>query len=153
MANVVSQELRRSLLTAYFNKTLPSDTLFLRLYTSAAGDITETTSLASIAAFEQAGSGYTAKTLSPNTNVPNPDWVIASTASGVRATLANKQWQTDAVTNAVWGDLRYAVITTSSGSQGDILLVRDYGPNKTVTGIGATVTVDNLYYQINDLAV
>ncbi len=151
MANVVSLELRTAILNAYFRRDTPLTTLYLRLFRSSAGSIDESTPLSALSTHEQNGTGYQMHILAPS------DWTVStpSNAGGVRATLANKSWTTAAgnPTTTPWGDLQYAVITDSADFTGNILLVRDYGTGKTVTGIGASVTIDNLYYQINNLVV
>jgi len=66
---------------------------------------------------------------------------------GIRVRLTDQTWTTT-VDN--WNTLRWAVISTTLNNTGNILVARDYGTGKTVTGIGANVTVDDLFYQIND---
>lgn len=140
MANLTSKEMRTAMLSAYFNAGAAPTTLYLRLYTDSAG-ITESTTLTDIAAHEQTGGGYAVKTISPAA------WTVEEGAGGIRARLADQTWTTTADN---WGTLRWAVITDGPGNTGNILLARDYGTGKTVTGIGANVTVDDLFYQIND---
>ena len=153
MANFVSQELRTAMLKSYFNRDIPATSLFLRLFTSSA-NFNEDTTLPMVATvgMEQRGTGYAPKELS--WNVPaapaQGDWTVSTVLGGVRVTLKDQTWTT--AEGIAWGDLQYAVLTDSLGFiTGSILMVRDYGSGKTVTGIGATVTVDNLYYQINDI--
>ena len=140
MANLVSTELRTNLLGAYFSAGAAPTNLYLRLYKDEAA-IVEATTLAEIAANEQAGTGYTVKTLAP------ADWTVEAGTGGIRARLTDQTWTTGADD---WDTLRWAVISTTSDDAGTILLARDYGTGKTVTGVGANVTVDDLYYQIND---
>lgn len=140
MANLVSQELRTALLGAYFSAGAAPVNLYLRLYKDEA-NIVEATTLGDIAANEQAGSGYAVKTLAPG------DWTVEAGIGGIRARLADQTWTTTADN---WNTLRWAVLSTTSDNTGTILLARDYGTGKTVTGVGANVTVDDLFYQIND---
>jgi hypothetical protein len=140
MASFVSQELRDGMLKAYFKGTAAPTLLYLRLYTDNA-NIVETTSLADIASLEQAGSGYAAKTLTAS------DWTVQAGVGGWQVILANQTWSTTADN---WGTLRWAVLSTAADNTGSILLAKDYGTGKTVTGTGASVTISNLYYQIND---
>lgn len=140
MANLVSAELRTAVLAAYFSGGAAPTNLYLRLYKDEAG-IVEATTLADIAANEQSGTGYAAKTLAP------ADWTVEAGTGGIRVRLTDQTWTTGADN---WDTLRWAVISSTSGAGGIILLARDYGTGKTVTGIGANVTVDDLFYQIND---
>lgn len=140
MATFVSQELRDALLNSYFTGGARPTQLFLRLYTDNA-TITDTSTLADVSANEQVGSGYAVKTIAMT------DWTVEADATGRRARMANKTWTTTADN---WGTLRWAVICTSADDTGTILLAKDYGGGKTVTGIGANVTVDTLFYQLND---
>lgn len=140
MANLASQELRTALLAAYFSAGAAPTNLYLHLFKDEA-NITETTTMADIAAHVQTGSGYAVKTLAP------ADWTVEAGVGGIRARLADQTWTTTADN---WNTLRWAVISNSSGLAGTILLARDYGTGKTVTGVGANVTVDDLFYQIND---
>ena len=140
MADLISKEVRSAMLSAYFAGGATPTQLYLRLYKDEAS-ITETTVLADIAANEQSGSGYEVKTLNP------ADWTVEEGTGGIRARLSDQTWTT---TVDDWNTLRWAVISTSEDDTGEILLSRDYGTGKTVTGIGANVTVDDLYFQIND---
>jgi hypothetical protein len=140
MANLVSQELRDGMLKAYFKGAAAPSQLYLRLYTDDA-DITESTALSDISSKEQAGSGYAVKTLSAS------DWTVQAGNGGWEVVLKDQTWTTSADN---WGTLRWAVLATSSDNSGSILLAKDYGKGKTVTGTGANVTVSQLYYQIND---
>lgn len=140
MANLVSQELRTALLAAYFSAGAAPTNLYLHLFKDEA-NITESTTMADIAAQVQTGSGYAVKTLAP------ADWTVEPGTGGIRARLADQTWTTTADN---WNTLRWAVISNSSGLAGTILLARDYGTGKTVTGVGANVTVDDLFFQIND---
>ena len=153
MANFVSQELRTAMLKAYFNRDTPATTLYLRLFRSTAA-FNEDTTLALLSGMnhEQRGTGYTAKVLSHNVLAAGQesDWTVSTVPNlGVRVTLKDQTWTT--AEGVGWDDLQYAVLTDTPSFTGTILMVRDYGAGKTVTGIGATVTVDNLYYQINDI--
>lgn len=140
MANLVSAELRTAVLGAYFSAGAAPTNLYLRLYKDEAA-ITESTLLTDITALEQAGSGYAVKTLAP------ADWTVEAGTGGIRVRLADQTWTTTADN---WNTLRWAVISSTANDTGIILLARDYGTGKTVTGIGANVTVDDLFYQIND---
>ena len=140
MANLVSKELRTALLAAYFSSGAAPVNLYLRLYKDEA-NILEATTLTEIAALEQAGGGYAVKTLAP------ADWTVEEGTGGIRVRLTDQTWTTTADN---WNTLRWAVISTSLNNTGNILVARDYGTGKTVTGIGANVTVDDLFYQIND---
>lgn len=140
MANLVSQELRTAILAAYFSAGAAPTNLYLRLYKDEA-NITEATTLTDIAALEQTGSGYAVKTLAP------ADWTVEPGIGGIRVRLADQTWTTTADN---WNTLRWAVISSTANNTGTILLARDYGTGKTVTGVGANVTVDDLFYQIND---
>lgn len=140
MADLISTELRNHMLSAYFAGGATPTQLYLRLYKDEAS-ITELTELADIAAHEQPGSGYAVKTLNP------ADWTVEEGVGGIRARLSDQTWATTADD---WGTLRWAVISTSADDTGEILLARDYGIGKTVTGTGANVTVDDLFFQIND---
>lgn len=140
MANLVSAKIRTDLLGAYFAAAAAPATLYLRLYKDEA-EITTSSTLADIAAHEQTGGGYAPKTLVP------ADWTVEPGAGGVRVRLSDQTWNSTADN---WGSLRWAVVSTSLDNTGYILLARDYEAGKTVTGIGASVTVDDLYYQIND---
>jgi len=140
MANLVSKELRTAALAAYFSAGAAPTQLFLRLYKDEA-NVIEATTLADIAANEQAGGGYAVKTLAP------ADWTVEEGVGGIRVRLTDQTWTTTADN---WNTLRWAVLATTANNAGTILLARDYGTGKTVTGIGANVTVDDLFYQIND---
>lgn len=142
MANLVSQELRTVVLGSYFVGTGSAANLYLRLYKDEA-NIVESTTLASLTTDgrEQTGGGYAVKTLAPG------DWTVSTVAGGVKVQLVDQTWTTTADN---WNTLRWAVICTTPGDGGTILLARDYGTGKTVTGVGANVTVDDLFYQIND---
>ncbi len=140
MANLVSKELRTALLGAYFSAGAAPVNLYLRLYKDEA-PITEPTELTDITSFEQTGSGYAVKTISP------ADWTVEEGIGGIRVRLTDQTWTTTADD---WSTLRWAVLSTTLNDTGIILLARDYGTGKTVTGIGANVTVDDLFYQIND---
>lgn len=140
MANLVSKELRTAALAAYFSAGAAPVNLYLRLYKDEA-NIVEATTLADITAHEQTGGGYAIKTLAP------ADWAVEQGTGGIRARLADQTWTTTADN---WNTLRWAVLSTSADNTGTILLARDYGTGKTVTGVGANVTVDDLFYQIND---
>jgi hypothetical protein len=140
MANLVSVEFRNALLGAYFAAGAAPVQLYLRLFRDEA-NITESTVLSDIAALEQSGSGYAAKVLAP------ADWTVEAGVGGIRSRLVDQTWTTTADN---WNTLRWAVISTSADNTGDILIAKDYGTGKTVTGVGANVTVDDFYYQIND---
>ena len=140
MANLVSKELRTALLGAYFSAGAAPVNLYLRLYKDEA-NIVEATTLADITAHEQTGGGYATKTLAP------ADWTVEQGIGGIRAILKDQTWTT---TIDNWNTLRWAVLSTTADNTGTILLARDYGTGKTVTGVGANVTVDDLFYQIND---
>lgn len=140
MANLVSKELRTAVLGAYFSGGASPTNLYLRLYKDEA-NIIEATALTDIAANEQTGSGYAVKTLVPG------NWTVSEGVGGIKVQLADQMWTTTADN---WNTLRWAVISTTADNTGTILLARDYGSGKTVTGIGANVTVDDLFYQIND---
>lgn len=140
MANLVSQELRTGVLASYFSGGGVPVNLYLRLYKDEAS-IIEATTLADIAALEQTGGGYAVKTLAP------ADWTVEPGTGGIRVRLTDQTWTTTADN---WNTLRWAVISTTANNTGTILVARDYGTGKTVTGVGANVTVDDLFYQIND---
>lgn len=140
MANLISTELRTYMLSAYFAGGATPTQLYLRLYKDEAS-VVEQTSLTDIAMHEQPGSGYAVKTLNP------ADWTVEEGVGGIRARLTDQTWTTSADD---WDTLRWAVIATSADDTGEILLARDYGTGKTVTGTGANVTVDDLFFQIND---
>jgi hypothetical protein len=140
MANLVSQEMRTAVLAAYFSGGAAPTNLYLHLFKDEA-NITETTTMADIAAQVQAGSGYAVKTLAP------ADWTVEPGTGGIRVRLADQTWTTTADN---WNTLRWAVISNQSNLSGTILMARDYGTGKTVTGVGANVTVDDLFFQIND---
>lgn len=140
MANLVSQELRTAVLAAYFSGGAAPTNLYLHLFKDEA-NITETTTMADIAGQVQAGSGYAVKTLAP------ADWTVEPGTGGIRVRLTDQIWTTTADN---WNTLRWAVISNLSTLTGTILLARDYGTGKTVTGVGANVTVDDLFFQIND---
>jgi len=140
MANLVSQELRTAVLAAYFSGGAAPTNLYLHLFKDEA-NITETTTMGDIAGQVQAGSGYAVKTLAP------ADWTVEPGTGGIRVRLADQTWTTTADN---WNTLRWAVISNLSTLTGTILLARDYGTGKTVTGVGANVTVDDLFFQIND---
>lgn len=139
MPNLVSAELRTAMLSSYFRAEASPTSLYLRLYKDDA-NILEATSLTDIAAYEQTGGGYTVKT------IPASAWTVSEGVNGIKAQMTDQTWTT---TNDFWVGLRWAVICTTSDNTGTILLARDYGIGKTVTGIGANVTVDDLFYQIN----
>ncbi len=140
MANLVSKELRTAALAAYFSAGAAPVNLYLRLYKDEA-NIIEATILTDIASNEQTGGGYSIKTLAPG------NWTVEEGVGGIRARLSDQTWTTTADN---WLTLRWAVISTTTDNTGHILLARDYGTGKTVTGVGANVTVDDLFYQIND---
>lgn len=140
MANLTSKELRTAMMAAYFSAGASPTNLYLRLYKDEA-NIVEATVLTDIAANEQTGGGYAVKTLAP------ADWTVEEGVGGIRVRLTDQTWTTTADN---WNTLRWAVICTSANNTGQILLARDYGTGKTVTGVGANVTVDDLFYQIND---
>ena len=140
MANLVSKELRTAALAAYFSAGAAPVNLYLRLYKDEA-NIVEATTLADISTHERTGGGYAIKTLAP------ADWTVEQGTGGIRARLADQTWTTTADN---WNTLRWAVLSTTADNTGTILLARDYGTGKTVTGVGANVTVDDLFYQIND---
>lgn len=140
MANIASKELRTALLSAYFSAGAAPTNLYLHLFKDEA-NIVEATTMADIAAQVQTGTGYSVKTLAP------ADWTIEEGTGGIRARLTDQTWTTVADN---WNTLRWAVISNQSNLAGTILLARDYGTGKTVTGVGANVTVDDLFYQIND---
>lgn len=140
MANLVSKELRTAILSAYFSAGAAPTNLYLHLFKDEA-NIVEATTMADIAAQVQAGSGYAVKTLAP------ADWTVEQGTGGIRVRLTDQSWTTTADD---WNTLRWAVISNQANLAGTILLARDYGTGKTVTGVGANVTVDDLFYQIND---
>lgn len=140
MANLVSQELRTGVLAAYFSAGAAPVNLYLHLFKDEA-NIVEATTMASIASQVQAGSGYAVKTLAP------ANWTVEVGTGGIRVRLADQTWTTTADN---WNTLRWAVISDKADFTGTILMARDYGTGKTVTGVGANVTVDDLFYQIND---
>jgi hypothetical protein len=140
MANLVSKELRTAALAAYFSAGAAPVNLYLRLYKDEA-NIVEATVLGDISTYEQAGGGYAVKTLAP------ADWTVEQGIGGIRVRLADQTWTT---TIDNWNTLRWAVLSTTLDNTGTILMARDYGTGKTVTGVGANVTVDDLFYQIND---
>lgn len=140
MANLVSKEIRSAILAAYFSGGAAPVNLYLRLYRDEA-PITEPTVLTDIDVFEQAGSGYAVKTIAP------ADWTVEEGVGGIRVRLKDQTWTTSADN---WNTLRWAVLSTTANNTGIILMARDYGTGKTVTGVGANVTVDDLFYQIND---
>lgn len=140
MANLVSKELRTALLGAYFSAGAAPVNLYLRLYKDEA-NIIEATVLGDIASNEQTGGGYAVKTLAPG------DWTVEQGVGGIRVRLTDQTWTT---TLDNWLTLRWAVLSTTANDTGTILMARDYGTGKTVTGVGANVTVDDLFYQIND---
>lgn len=140
MANLVSKELRTAILGSYFSGGAAPVNLYLRLYKDEA-NIVEATVLGDIATNEQTGGGYAVKTIAP------ADWTVEQGTGGIRVRLTDQTWTT-LVDN--WITLRWAVLSTSADNTGTILLARDYGTGKTVTGVGANVTVDDLFYQIND---
>ncbi len=140
MANLVSKEIRTAALAAYFSAGAAPVNLYLRLYKDET-NIVEATTLTDIAANEQLGGGYAVKTLAP------ADWTVEEGVGGIRVRLTDQTWTTTADN---WNTLRWAVLSTALGNTGTILLARDYGTGKTVTGVGANVTVDDLFYQIND---
>lgn len=140
MADLVSQELRTKMLAAYFAGGETPTQLFIRLFKDEAS-INEATVLADISAHEQSGSGYSVLTVNP------ADWTVESGTGGIQARLDDQTWTTTADD---WGTLRWAVIATTADDTGDILLARDYGTGKTVTGVGANVTIDDLFFKMND---
>jgi hypothetical protein len=140
MANLTSTELRTALLAAYFSAGAAPTNLYLHLFKDEA-NIVEATTMADIAAQVQTGTGYAVKTLAP------ADWTVEAGTGGIRARLTDQTWTTGADN---WNTLRWAVISNQSNLAGTILLARDYGTGKTVTGVGANVTVDDLFFQIND---
>lgn len=140
MANLVSKELRTALLSAYFSSGAAPVNLYLKLYKDEA-NIVEATTLTDITALAQTGSGYAVKTLAP------ADWTVEEGTGGIRVRLTDQTWTTTADN---WNTLRWAVLSSTADDTGIILLARDYGTGKTVTGVGANVTVDDLFYQIND---
>lgn len=140
MANLVSQEIRTAILGAYFSAGAAPVNLYLHLFKDEA-NIVEATAMSDIAAHVQTGSGYAVKTLAP------ANWTVEPGSGGIRARLADQTWTTSADD---WTTLRWAVISNLPTLAGAILLARDYGTGKTVTGVGANVTVDDLFFQIND---
>ncbi|WP_067097946.1 hypothetical protein [Marinomonas atlantica] len=140
MADLVSKELRTKMLTAYFAGGATPTQLYLRLYKDEAS-INEATVLTDIAAHEQSGSGYAVLTLNP------ANWTVEEGTGGIQARLDDQTWTTTADD---WGTLRWAVISTTADDTGDILLARDYSTGKTVTGVGANVTIDDLFFSMND---
>lgn len=140
MANLVSQELRTAVLAAYFSGGAAPVNLYLHLFKDEA-NIVESTTMAGIAAQVQSGAGYAVKTLAP------ANWTVEPGTGGIRVRLVDQTWTT---TLDNWNTLRWAVISDKADFTGTILLARDYGTGKTVTGVGANVTVDDLFYQIND---
>lgn len=156
MANLVSQTFRSNLLAAYFSGGAVPTTFKIRLFKDNANIIEGTTvaSLLTVARggsvpdntpvadqFEQTGGGYDFKELTPAM------YTVEAGVGGIRVRLADQTWTTTADD---WGTLRWAVITTVVGGTEVILLAKDYGTGKTVTGVGANVTVDDLFFQIND---
>jgi hypothetical protein len=140
MASLISTKLRDGILASYFAGGANPTQLYLRLYKDEAS-IVEGTTLASIEANEQPGAGYAVKTLNM------ADWTVEAGVGGRRVRLTDQTWTTTADN---WLTLRWAVISTTADNTGEILLAKDYGSGKTVTGVGANVTVDDLYYQLND---
>ena len=140
MANLVSKELRTALLGAYFSAGAAPVNLYLRLYKDEA-NIIDATTLTDITTNQQTGGGYSVKTLAP------ADWTVEQGTGGIRVRLTDQTWTTTADN---WNTLRWAVLSSTADNTGIILLARDYGTGKTVTGVGANVTVDDLFYQIND---
>ncbi len=140
MANLISKELRIALLASYFSAGAAPASLYLRLYRDEA-NIVEATTLTDIAAMVQAGAGYATKTLAPSS------WTVEDGVGGIRVRLDDQTWTTTADN---WNTLRWAVISSTADNSGVILLARDYGTGKSVTGVGANITVDDLFYQIND---
>lgn len=144
MANLVSAELRTAILASYFSGGAAPTNLYLRLYKDEAS-IVEATIPADLATLEQTGGGYAVKTISP------ADWTVEQGIGGIRVRLTDQTWTT---TLDNWNTLRWGVLCTTPGntvsSNNIILMARDYGTGKTVTGVGANVTVDDLFYQIND---
>lgn len=140
MANLASKELRNALLAAYFRAGAAPTNLYLHLFKDEA-NIVEATVMADIAAQVQTGAGYAVKTIAP------ADWTVEDGVGGQRVRLTDQTWTTTADN---WNTLRWAVISDQPTLAGAILLARDYGTGKTVTGVGANVTVDDLFYQIND---
>lgn len=149
MANLVSEELRTTLLASFFKGAGSPSNLYLRLFTDGA-DIVEGTTLASLTAagLEQAGGGYATKTLAAS------NWTVSTGVGGIKVQLDDQTWTTTADN---WGTLRWGVICTGPEGVGGggvypntILMARDYSTGKTVTGVGANVTVDDLFYQINN---
>jgi hypothetical protein len=156
MANLVTQTFRSNLLAAYFSGGAVPTTFKIRLFKDSA-NIIEGTSIASLLTvadggvvpdntpvadqFQQTGGGYAPKTITP------VDYTVEAGVGGIRVRLEDQTWTTTADD---WGTLRWAVITTVVGATETILLAKDYGTGKTVTGVGANVTVDDLFFQIND---
>jgi hypothetical protein len=140
MANLVSAELRTAILASYFSGGAAPTNLYLRLYKDEAS-IVEATTLTDISTLEQTGGGYAVKTIAP------ADWTVEQGIGGIRVRLTDQTWTTS-IDN--WNTLRWGVLSTTAGNTGIILMARDYGTGKTVTGVGANVTIDDLFYQIND---
>lgn len=143
MANLVSKEMRTAMLGGYFAAGVIPTNLYLRLYKDEA-NIVEGTTLTELTALEQTGGGYAVITLTP------ADWTVESVASGVRVLLKDQTWTTTADN---WNTLRWAVLSSTADDTGVVLMARDYGAGKTVTGVGANVTVDDLFYQIDDMPI
>ena len=111
---------------------------------------------------EQLGSGYEPKKL--DTSAFKISVVTASGVNGIKVMLDDQEWTTTADD---WSGLRWAVVTavfptglTPAAGGGfepasseeyieRVLFAKDYGSGKTVTGVGAKITVDDLYFQIN----
>ena len=140
MANLVSAELRTAILASYFSGGAAPTNLYLRLYKDEAS-IVEATTLIDISTLEQTGGGYAVKTIAP------ADWTVEQGIGGIRVRLTDQTWTTS-IDN--WNTLRWGVLSTTAGNTGIILMARDYGTGKTVTGVGANVTIDDPFYQIND---
>jgi len=140
MANLVSKELRTAVLRSYFNSIAAPASLYIHLFQDAAA-IVEATTMADLALYVQTGSGYVVKAIAPS------DWTVETGTGGERARLADQTWTSTADN---WGTLRWAVISDKADFTGTVLLARDYGTGKSIYGIGANITVDDLFYQLND---
>lgn len=140
MANLVSKELRTAILQSYFNRSAAPVNLYVHLFQDAA-PIIETTTMASLSIYVQTGSGYAPKVIG------SADWTVEQGTGGTRARLADQTWTSTADN---WGTLRWAVISDQPDYSGQVLLARDYGTGKSIYGVGANITVDDLFYQLND---
>lgn len=140
MSNLVSTEFRLALLSSYFKGVAAPTTHYLHLFKDEA-NIVEATTMSEIAAFAQSGSGYVVKPL------VIADWTVEAITGAIRARIADQSW---AISADNWGTLRWGVVSDKADFSGKILLARDYGLGRNVTGVGSSVTVDDLSFQIAD---